>query len=311
MEWKNQLTKTPVLIFFILLGTIGVGTASALITITLDGDTIVTGDLTGSNDVFVGNDLYLGDSEGTHDIRFFEDGNPNGERFQWDDGNDQFEFSDDAAVFGDFQVQGDTEVIGSIISHMPGNLNSGNLVIERPSGPTSENAQFVLSHRSTNQDLWLYGYNGTTFKNFVGFDFPNHKVTFPSWGDTFVVDTANDKVGIGTGSPSSELDVVGDIAVSGNLAAAGTIECTNCILGFYTVSEVFAGTGGFFGIAAVCDGGDIVTGGGYFGPTGSEPPFRSSPPGQISWSAQWTTTNLDESYETYARCADYPPAHVP
>jgi len=208
MGWKNQLTKTPYLVLFIVLITVGVGTASALITITLAGNVIVTGDLTGLNDVRVGNDLYLGDSEGTHDIRFFEDGNPNGERIQWDDENDQFEFSDDVAVFGDFQVQGDTavfgdlqvqgnaEIIGPIISHRTTGGNSGNLIIERSGGPTIDNTQFVLSHRSTNKDMWIYGFDGTAFKNFVGFDYPNYKIRFPSTGDTLVVDAANDQVTI-------------------------------------------------------------------------------------------------------------------
>ena len=44
MDWKNQLTKTPYLVLFIVLLTVGVGTASALITITLDGDVVITGD---------------------------------------------------------------------------------------------------------------------------------------------------------------------------------------------------------------------------------------------------------------------------
>jgi len=49
MSLKNQLTKTPYLVMFIVLIAIGVGTASALITITLSGDVIITGflDMTG------------------------------------------------------------------------------------------------------------------------------------------------------------------------------------------------------------------------------------------------------------------------
>ena len=49
MDWKNQLTKTPYLVLFIVLISIGVGTASALITITLSGDVVITGflDMTG------------------------------------------------------------------------------------------------------------------------------------------------------------------------------------------------------------------------------------------------------------------------
>jgi len=45
MEWKNQLTKTPYLVLFVILISIGVGTASAMITITLAGDVIITGNL--------------------------------------------------------------------------------------------------------------------------------------------------------------------------------------------------------------------------------------------------------------------------
>ena len=41
MDWKNQLTKTPYLVLFIVLITIGVGTASAL-TITLGGAVDIT-----------------------------------------------------------------------------------------------------------------------------------------------------------------------------------------------------------------------------------------------------------------------------
>jgi len=49
MGLKNQLTKTPYLVLFIVLIAIGVGTASALITITLSGDVIITGDLDMTN----------------------------------------------------------------------------------------------------------------------------------------------------------------------------------------------------------------------------------------------------------------------
>ena len=45
MGWKNQLIKTPYLVLFIVLIAIGVGTASALITITLDGFTIFKEDV--------------------------------------------------------------------------------------------------------------------------------------------------------------------------------------------------------------------------------------------------------------------------
>ena len=46
MDLKKQLTKTPIMIFFILLGAVGMGTASALVTITLAGDVDISGDTT-------------------------------------------------------------------------------------------------------------------------------------------------------------------------------------------------------------------------------------------------------------------------
>ena len=50
MEWKNKLTRTPYLVFFVVLLSIGVGTASAMITITLAGNVIITDDLTVDTD---------------------------------------------------------------------------------------------------------------------------------------------------------------------------------------------------------------------------------------------------------------------
>ena len=44
MDLKNQLTRTPYLVLFIILITVGVGTASALVTITLAGNVNITGD---------------------------------------------------------------------------------------------------------------------------------------------------------------------------------------------------------------------------------------------------------------------------
>ena len=47
--WATNLTKTPYLVLFVLLISVGVGTASALVTITLAGNTIVQGTLTADN----------------------------------------------------------------------------------------------------------------------------------------------------------------------------------------------------------------------------------------------------------------------
>jgi len=57
MDWKSRLSKTPFIVLFIVLISVGVGTAAALITITLSGDVIITGFLgmTGDKITDVGN----------------------------------------------------------------------------------------------------------------------------------------------------------------------------------------------------------------------------------------------------------------
>ena len=147
MEWKKQLTRTPYLVLFIVLISIGVGTASAVITITLSGYVLITEDLTvegyiktfdniivgdsdpnsvdynrigvespansqidSNEDLFVsdtlevGNDIFLGNTELTRGIGFYEDGASNGEFIRWNNGNDEFEISDDLKVDGKLGV---------------------------------------------------------------------------------------------------------------------------------------------------------------------------------------------------------------
>jgi len=77
----------------------GVATASAA---AING----VADLSISDALEVGSDIYLGRAEGDSDIRFFNNGVSNGERFQWDDSADAFEVSDDFTVFGKLTVTG-------------------------------------------------------------------------------------------------------------------------------------------------------------------------------------------------------------
>jgi hypothetical protein len=95
MDWKNQLTRTPYLVLFIVLISIGVGTASALITITLSGDVHVTGDTTLDGDLSIGTDEPNDD-----DTIKFDDGT---KTLTWDDSMGQFVFSDSLNIDdGDF-----------------------------------------------------------------------------------------------------------------------------------------------------------------------------------------------------------------
>ena len=140
MDWKIQLTKTPYLVLFIVLITVGVGTASALITITLAGDVIITDSLNVDTDTLVvnsandrvgigvasptqkldvdgnvqiGNSLFVGTttSGDVHSI-WMADGS---ERFLWDGVTDnRFETTDDLAIGGNAFVFGDLEIDGNV-----------------------------------------------------------------------------------------------------------------------------------------------------------------------------------------------------
>jgi len=128
MDWKNQLTKTPYLVLFIVLITVGVGTASALITITLAGDVHITGDTT------IDGELGVGTGNPNDDDKiWFDDGN---EFLMWDDSQTQFEFRDDI-VTGDVIQSG----------------NAGPNVAYNRIGIGNADSGFV----TTNDDLYIKG----------------------------------------------------------------------------------------------------------------------------------------------------------
>ena len=83
-DWGKNLTKTPILVLFIVLISMGVGTASALITITLAGDVHVLGEMKIDETLLIGTDnpddddgirfdgIILGSSKKDIAIRFKE-----------------------------------------------------------------------------------------------------------------------------------------------------------------------------------------------------------------------------------------------
>jgi hypothetical protein len=126
----GRFTSTPYLILFVILGSVGFGTASAIITITLAGDVNVEGILgiginDGTNDdtikfddgtkslrwdnaqsAFVFNDdrLYVGTDVGTDADFLCMDGIGCTEFLVWDDAETQFQFSDAVVTNGVIQA---------------------------------------------------------------------------------------------------------------------------------------------------------------------------------------------------------------
>jgi len=112
-----------------MLGAAGVGTASALMTITLAGNVVITDDLTVDSSTLV------------------------------------VDSANNRVGIGTTSPERKLDVRGTISSQAAPGTQSNNLQIKRPGALSSTNVAFVLSERNTNQDLWLYGYDGMDFKN--------------------------------------------------------------------------------------------------------------------------------------------------
>lgn len=54
--------------------------------------------------------------------------------------------------------------------------NSSDLQLGHTGAPAASNVQFTFSIRSTDDTMWLFGYDGTTFKNIMGWDYTNNRV---------------------------------------------------------------------------------------------------------------------------------------
>ncbi len=101
---------------------------------------------------------------------------------------------------------------GLVVQSSPGQ-NTDDIMIKRPGPVSPTNIRFSFSQRVTNTDLWLYGYDGANFKNFIGFEFANNLVTSPAGGGALVVDIDSARIGVRTRVPTEALDVNGNIRV--------------------------------------------------------------------------------------------------
>jgi len=157
----GKLTSTPFLVLFILLGAVGVGAASALVTITLAGDVAITDggtlsigtddpndddiikfddgtkslkwnnnlgefefntELLVAGNLFLIEDLSIGEGSGDDDDTIFFDEEADGKTLKWDNTDDRFEFSNDLEIQGDL-ICSDCVDSGDIADPILGDLS--------------------------------------------------------------------------------------------------------------------------------------------------------------------------------------------
>ncbi|MCH9035394.1 MAG: tail fiber domain-containing protein [Planctomycetes bacterium] len=91
----------------------------------------------------------------------------------------------------------------------PFSNDSANIMIRKVGDRGPDNVEFALSHRSAGDELWLFGWDGSSFLNLQGWDFTNNAVQFPPGGLTMHVDLDTHRVGIGTTTPLDDLHIDG------------------------------------------------------------------------------------------------------
>ena len=110
---------------------------------------------------------------------------------------------------------------------------------------------FYVTRQGTDgvEMMRLSGNSGFVF-NEGGVD-ANFRIEGSSEANLFFTDAGNDRVGIGTNTPSTELDVVGDIRLSGEIEVNGNLNHDGSNVGFYGITPASRQTVNNLGSSAI------------------------------------------------------------
>ncbi len=176
--------------------------------------------------------------------------------------------------------EGKLDVRGTATLQMSGAVNHDNLRIKKTGAASGSNAEFVMSHRSDGTALWLYSYNGTTYRNLQGWDQANNTVRFPANGQDLFINESTGRVGIGTATPLQRLHVAGNARVAGS--GTGTdnpaLYVTNSATGGMGLVSVVSSSDAN-AVLVNKSTGDILKG--YSGATGGNLVFQVNNAGQV------------------------------
>jgi len=299
-EWRKTLTSTPYLVLFIILISISVGTASALITITLAGNVLVTGTLT-AEEYFDNGNIQTGiDATALGGL-----GNNASGIASTVGGGFSNTASGNQATIGGGAINQATEAL-STVSGGDSNQATGNRATVSGGNFNLATGHFSAVPGGTANEAggqWSFaaGRNAKAIHD----------------GSMVFADSTNADFS-STAPDQFSIRAAGGVRMVGDLAVEGEVHCPTCILGFYHKTFDFDVEGSTqIGGGFECDVGDTPIGGSFeefiSGQSVRLIESTLAPDGE-GWdtSVKWdSNAGVGDFVRFGVMCADHLPVHVP